>query len=266
MRVVIAGDSHCGHVVGLTPPEWQIRSDSGRIPRLRKFKQIERETWRWFENTVAALQPIDLLLWTGDSIDGKGARSGATELLIVDRNLQVDMAEQVLRAFGAKRVIMVYGTPYHTGQEEDLEDQLAGRLGAKIGSHEWVQANGLTFDLKHFVGSSVVPYGRVTAVQREEIWNALWAEAELQPRADVVVRGHVHYCVGGWRFVGGRQVWALTAPALQAMGTKFGSRRCSGTVDLGLLHWDITSRSEYTWQPHVANIKAQRARPLIISG
>jgi hypothetical protein len=146
-------------------------------------------------------------------------------------------------------------TPYHTGQEEDWEDVLAREVGAKIGAHEWVDINGLVFDVKHHVGSSQIPHGRHTAVARERLWSQLWAEREQTPKADVIIRSHVHY----FDYCGGRDWLAMTTPALQGLGTKFGARRCSGTVDFGLLSFDVASRDEWSWHWHIAEL-IQRAR------
>ena len=229
---------------------------------MAKWRKIEKECWNFFAEKVAEIQPIAVLLWMGDSIDGRGERSGSTELVVVDRSLQVAMAQEVIETFEAKHIVMVYGTPYHTGNEEDWEDQLAHQVHAdKIGSHEWVDVNGCIFDIKHHVGASSIPHGRHTALSREQLWNALWADAKSQPRADFVIRGHVHYAVGDYCYVGSRQRWALTTPALQGVGTKFGSRKCSGTVDFGITYFDVYEDGSCSCPLNlVATLPSHRAR------
>jgi hypothetical protein len=119
------------------------------------------------------------------------------------------------------------------------EDGTASGHRIKIGDHEWPTVNGLVFDLKHHVGSSGVPHTRATPVKRDELWNLLWAEAGDQPRGQFIVRSHVHYCEGAYKWIGPKRVEAMTTPALQAMGTRYGARRCSGIVNWGLLVFDI---------------------------
>lgn len=267
-RVVVAGDSQCGHLVGLTPPRWEAAAVDAPVPRYKKFQRIRRECWKTFRSMLKPLQPIDVLLWGGDSIEGCGWRSGGTELIIRDRHAQVDMTTDVIEAIGAPKIDMVYGTPYHTGHAEDLEDVLVKQVRelsfvtkAEVGAHEWPEVNGYIFDMKHKIGRSTIPHGRHTPLMREELWNSLWAEAGMQPKADCLLRFHVHYGIGGYRMLGDRMIWAHICPALQAMGSKFGSRQMSGIVNFGFLHFDISPKGKLlSWQPHVASIQSQKAR------
>ena len=71
-RVVIGGDKHCGHRVGLTPPDWQSAILG------RKYYNIQRELWKEFTGIMDYLKPIDVLMMNGDAIDGRGERSGGT--------------------------------------------------------------------------------------------------------------------------------------------------------------------------------------------
>lgn len=262
-RVVIMSDTHCGHLMGLTPPDWQVPQGK-RISRRRdKAAALERESWRWYADKIKELKPIDVVIFNADAIDGRGERSGGTELLTSDRDEQVTMALACLAETGARRFVLTYGTAYHTGDAEDFEDNLVVALRAsegvesvKIGSHEWVDVNGLTFDVKHFIGSSAIPHGRYTSLARDVLWNELWAEHDEQPRADVIIRSHVHYFV----YCGDDTFLAIITPALQTMGTKFGSRKCSGRVHFGLVHFDVDERGGYTWQAHVAKLEQQKAR------
>jgi hypothetical protein len=266
-RVVAISDMHAGHRAGLTPPLWQLRpaldddetSDVARR-RIEKWVDLQGECWQWFAREIKALQPIDLLIVNGDCIDGTGHHSGGTELITADRVQQTSMACYIIGFCKAKRIEMVRGTGYHTGQEEDWEDGIAEQVGATIGDHQWPEVNGVTFDVKHFIGASGIPHGRATALLRDDLWNALWHENGEQPRADILLRAHVHYHIytGGIR--NGKPYLLMTMPALQAMGTKFGARKCSGRMDFGFVHFDIDSKGNYQWQPHVADIRAQKAQ------
>ena len=266
-RIVCVSDLHCGQRVGLTHPDYQWDAGQRDDHIWRKCAQIQRECWKWYAAIAKRLRPIDVLMVNGDAIDGRGERSGGVELITADRAEQIEMAQGALEIWGTPHIAMTGGTEYHVGDKESWEGILAKKLKAKIGDHEWVEvAFGkkvvATFDLKHFVGGSQIPYGRATARKRELIWNQLWADAGLQPRADWIIRSHVHYCEGGFQFFGPRMVWALTTPALQAMGTRYGARRCSGLVDYGLIWWDFTEDGLYTWDVELATIPAQKARAL----
>jgi len=258
-RVVIISDMHCGHRAGLTPPNYQYKNAAGHV--WQKFTKVQAECWNLYLSEIKLLQPVHLLIVNADCIDGRGERSGGCELITGDRSEQSDMAAECIEQWKAKHVCMTRGTPYHTGNEEDWEDQIAKAVGAKIGDHEWVEVNGFTFDVKHHVGSSSVPHGRGTALARDVLWNQLWAQAGEQPRGDMVVRSHVHYWEGQYRMLGGKRVEAVTTPALQAMGTKYGARRCSGAVHWGVLGFDIGPKGKIVWRHEgIHSVVATRAK------
>lgn len=259
MRIVSISDPHCGHRAGLTPPEWQDAITEGSHTQRNKFAVLQREGWKYYAKIIDSIKPVDVLIVGGDAIDGTGSRSGGTELITTDRNDQIDMAAQCIEYVGAKKIIMVYGTAYHVGEDEDWELVLSNQVkAAKIGSHEWLNAHGVIFDVKHHVGASSVPYGRHTAVAKEHLWNQLWSEHGEQPKANVLLRGHVHYHT----YCGGPGWLAMTMPALQGTGTKFGARRCSGTVDFGLVHFDVTKGGSFSWTAHIAKLQSQQAKTL----
>ena len=267
-RVVYIGDMHCGHRVGLTPKEyqWRVSGHTGHI--WRKYAKIQRECWSWYSKALGRVKQggVHLLMVGGDCIDGRGEKSKSTELLTTDRDDQVAMAIDTITPWEATHIVMVRGTDYHVGDAEQFENHIAKEVNAKIGDHEWPQVTFgnkavCTFDLKHHISGSQVPHGRATALGRDELWNALWAEADLQPRGDWIVRGHVHYHVLFGREAGGKMRWMTTAPALQAMGSRFGAKRMSGIVSFGFMWWDIFEDGRVAPCSEVVNISAQCARP-----
>ena len=258
-RIAILSDFHCGSVVGLTPPAWWLaeKSDDDSRTKRQKYATIQRALWQFYETEIKRHGPYDVLLLNGDAIDGTGYRSGGTEQVTTDREEQAEMAVVCARKAIGKgtKVVMTYGTGSHTGESEDFENIVASNLNAlNIGSHEWVEVEGVMFDLKHHCASSAIPHGRHTAPAKERLWNVLWNETEMAPKADVVIRSHVHY----HSFCGGADWLALTTPALQGLGTKFGSRRCSGLVDFGFIVFEV-QKGTYKWHPVIAKIKAQKA-------
>lgn len=250
-RVVAMADTHCGHVVGLTHPDF----DTGH-QRLTRLERARRTYWEWYAGEMAALQPIDALIFCGDAIEGKGEKSGGTELIENNRKEQVKMAAAAIQQTRAKKVVMCYGTPYHTGVDEDWEDEVADKVEAvKIGSHDWLRMNGQVFDYKHFISGSAVPHGRHTAMSREKLWNMIWAEAELYPKATILLRAHVHY----FTVTGDNRYMGFTLPALQGIGTKHGARKCSGIVNVGFMHFDIQEDGSYQWHVHTIKPRPQQA-------
>ena len=129
-RVVAIGDLHCGHLLGLTPPDWWTSKMPGHESMRERSGSVQRELWKWYTATMAALQPIDILLVNGDVIDGKGRHSGGVEQITTDRRVQCEMAAECIGAASPKRAVFTYGTRYHTGKGEDWEAMLADQLSA----------------------------------------------------------------------------------------------------------------------------------------
>ena len=251
-RVVIIADLHSGHRAGLTPPSWQYRADPEDDPDMAKFGAEQRAVWDWYAKKIEELSPVDVLIVNGDAVDGKGEGSGGTEEITTERHRQVAMAAKAINPWKAPRIVMTYGTGYHTGKDDDWEPILAREVGAeKIGGHEWVGVNGLIFDVKHKIGRSSVPHGRGTPLSRAAFWNKLSAEREIEPRAHVFIRSHVHY----FTYVGDGGYLAISTPALQAFGSKYGTRQCEGTVDVGLLQFDVDRDGGYSWKPHLFDLR-----------
>lgn len=243
MSIVLAlSDLHCGHRAGLTSPKWHV---SNATPNVRA---LQRKMWDKFADGMRELDRVDLCLVMGDCIDGRGEKSGGTELVTTDRIVQTEIAIECLRQVHAKRYIFVYGTPYHTGSETDYEGLIAKEFNAEIHSHAWPKIDGVVFDCKHKVGASQIPHGRHTAIAREALWNREWSDG--QPRADVLLRGHVHY----HQFVGDSRFLGMTLPALQAADTKYGARQCSGTVDWGWVVFKTGKQGLESWQANVTRL------------
>lgn len=255
-RVGIFSDLHCGHIVGLTHPNYQL------LPVCKGSKwdrQVETQAmlWDWFAARVDAWRKFDIAVFNGDLIDGKGSRSGGTEQITTSLQRQCDMAASVIEFIGADKVAITYGTPYHVNAAdgEDWESTIWPDA-ERIEGHGFYNVNGLTFDIKHKVGSSGIPHGRFTSLAREKLWNEIWALEEGQPRANILIRSHVHY----FGFCGDSRGVAFTSPALQGMGSKFGARQCSGTVNFGFLVFEVEDDGSYRWYPEVLECRAQAAQ------
>lgn len=244
-RIGIFADLHCGHGAGLTHPNWHV---SGANRKGKRVKKAMQEGWKGFMAALDSVLPLDAAIWNADTIDGRNRRAGGTELVTIDREEQADMASRVVQTVGAPVNIFTYGTPYHTGDLEDWENLVAREFGGDIKAHQFVNVEGLVFDVKHKVGGSVIPHGRFTAAARERLWNLEWSDREDgQPKADIIIRSHVHYHA----YCGTSNWLAMTTPALQAAQTKYGARQCSGTVDFGFITFDVNSKEDWSWQSHL---------------
>ena len=249
-KIVIMADLHCGHRAGLAHPSFQV---SAGTPKGKRIKAFQQEMWRGFAKMLKSVGHIDLAVWNGDLIDGRGERSGGTELVTTDREEQCDGAVRIIEHVSADKNLVSAGTPYHSGQLEDWESSIARAVGTTLNSHLFVDANGLVFDVKHKVGGSTIPHGRFTAVARERLWNLIWSGRQGgQPKAAVIVRSHVHYHA----YCGQPGYLAMTTPALQAAWTKYGARQCSGTVDFGFVTFTVANKETWSWRSHLLPLAA----------
>jgi hypothetical protein len=264
---IALGDLHCGHMLGLTVPEYQI-GISKTMPRARaKCAQTQRDLYSFYADTLNKIGPVDFCIANGDLIDGDGSRLNGIEQITTDRLVQAEMAVAALTMVDTENFIMTRGTPYHVGFDEEFEDPVCKELvsrgyKATIGNHEWVDIGGVVFDLKHYVNSSGDQKGRGRSLENDALWNLVWYVAKEQPKADVILRSHVHY----FKFVGGGDdPLMMTLPALQAMGTRFGSKICSGRVHIGMVEFFIdrvTKRASFV--PHIAKLETHKAKASVL--
>jgi hypothetical protein len=171
------------------------------------------------------------------------------------------MAIKAIQEWDAKRILMTYGTDYHTSEgAEDWEYDIADRLGADIEGKLFFECEGLVFDVRHFVGGSFTFQGRATALMREMMWNLVKASEE-SPKADVIVRSHVHYHIE----IAQPNRLMFTTPALQLARGRYGSRKCTGEVHWGAIrltvhNGEIIGKDKWIWnllanRPSVIKIK-----------
>jgi hypothetical protein len=264
---IALGDLHCGSLLGLTHPEYQIGMVSSGNRQRKKYARVQRELWNFYSKTLEDIGMVDFAIVNGDLIDGDGSRLNGIEQITTDRLVQADMAVAALSIIKTPLFALTRGTPYHVGYDEEFEDPVKEKLvnlgyNATIGNHEWLNIGGAIFDVKHFVHSSTSPLGRNAAVERDALWNILWYVAEEQPKADVVLRSHAHY----FKYSGGGDgPLMMVLPSLQAMGTRFGSKICSGRVHIGLVEfWVNRETSEVTFKPHIAKLTSHKASAAIL--
>lgn len=235
--VLPVGDLHCGHKIGLTPPRWQNKPS---------WQKDQDRLWRIFNDGLDKVGSVDTLILNGDLIDGNGYRLGGIENVTVDWDEMCEMATDVINHIGAKNIHITYGTPSHVSNNGTLEEaKIAKAVGASIDSHLFLEVEDVVFDVKHKIGSSGIPHGRVSALMKALLWNREQATVKMQPKADLLLRSHVHYHV----FCGDSCAMGMTLPALQGPGSKYGKEQCEGLVDFGLV-WFNVQEGSFEWDSH----------------
>lgn len=248
VNVLLESDMHCGHVAGLTPPDYQlVVSESAEMTHHNKWARHEKEIWEWRAHIIDTLKPIDVHIHNGDAVDGKGHITGGTEELTTEVLKQCDMAVECLRYSEASCYYLTFGSAYHSGDVEDFEQVVASKLHAKIGSHDWLEFNHCVLDLKHHQSNTKNPY---TSLQNEIDRNREWSINGEQPLANVLIRSHTHR----FHMCQSEGILGISTPALQGYGSKFGARKCVFKVHIGLIFIKIWPDGYPEVHPFIADL------------
>ena len=245
-KILAIGDLHCGSLVGITPPSWFINPK-----RNKSIASLQREMWDNYLEMLKEVGHVDILIVNGDVIDGKGHKSGGSELLTSDLIEQCEIACEVIKEIDFEKVYFTYGTPYHVSSSgEDFEKLVSDKVGGTIYDQLLLDVEGVQIDVKHKVGSSSVPNGRFSPVARQRLWDVLSSARDERASSTVFLRSHVHYFTHC-----GESDWiGFTLPALQAPGTKFGARQCTGTVDWGMVSFTVDNGRVTSWESKIENL------------
>jgi hypothetical protein len=162
--------------------------------------------WLHMVNRVSGL-PIAAVVVNGDVIDGCQFRQGGVEFALPMRADQALAAEECLQVLrrgirSKPKWYFVQGTEYHDARAGRETEAVAKALGAKgysgPGTGRYsrevlnLEVDGVILNFAHGISVSGGLY-RATAPDREGVWSALAGKEGKSPRADAVVRSHVHY-------------------------------------------------------------------------
>lgn len=263
-RILILADQHVGHRAGLTPPRYWSKLGGDR------YYEMQKQGWGWYEAAVKKLRPIDYLILNGDAVDGEQRRAGGSELIIPDRNQQIEAFIESIKPCDVppENTLMTHGTGYHTSNDgQDQETIIANVIGCQIKSHiqfaikNWEKSP--IIDIRHApAGRSAVPNTRANPVMREWLSNLLWAEHGVQEKADIIIRSHVHYHVGITQPSRRGSWWGITTPALQQAATKYGARTLSNVVHFGLVWVDCYKDGRFIWDSNIVWVEAVKSKLL----
>ena len=210
-RAIQIGDMHCGHELGLTPPEWQSED----------YMSWQKPSWDFYSSMIEQFGKVDDLFVVGDSCDGVGKRD-TTHHIRTDVKIQAKMAVKAIEQVKCNHIHIIRGTGFHSDGDTSHEDAIADAFGLEAVDELRAEVYGRLFHVRHVVGRSDIPYGSHTQLQKEIINDILQGEFEDYKSADVILRAHVHYCYGAYTADSARGIvrHAYTAPALQLRAPK----------------------------------------------
>lgn len=254
----IGSDSHCGHRVGLTPPSYlHVPPKTSNHQAIKQYR-LRKILWNWFSKEVKSCGKFDWGLWDGDMIEGDNKKSGGIELIESDRDEQSYMAIDIVKFVNAKKNDFIAGTPYHCGPVESFERKIAKEFSSDLHNEGHFDINGLMVVAKHFIGNSSSPVSQSTAITSAMIKQMLWAELKQQPRANLIIRSHIHKCISVSNPAYNKAGWVT--PALQGLGSRFGMIQYDGLpVAFGFLELFVESRDNWGVKAHICPLSYQKA-------
>ncbi|KKL98144.1 hypothetical protein LCGC14_1827390 [marine sediment metagenome] len=205
-RVAHVGDMHAGSVFGLLSKDFTTRAGH-RIEQNAGQAYLHR-CWVDMCQRYREVSP-DILVVMGDEVDGRQPMQKATELCLPLLSDQRDVAQQYLEMLISAcptrpEIYVIQGTEYHDGKAADDVESLAQVIGAEeyfgLGTGRYsrevldLEINGVILNFAHHLGGMSGLY-RATSPDREALWSALAGKEGKAPKADCLVRGHLHHFV-----------------------------------------------------------------------
>jgi hypothetical protein len=206
-RGIVVSDIHCGSIYGLHPPGF-VSAAGAEVPQ----NPGQVYLWQCWENFwhKAALKKPSFVIFNGDVIDGKQQAQHFTEAMLSSISDQKEAAIIALRFAqglvpGAKWYF-TQGTEYHEQKGAEAAEDVAMALNAEKYSGPGpgrctrevldLEVEGIVLNAAHHI-SPTVGFYRATAADREGQWSAIAAKDESKgmPKADIVIRSHVHHFV-----------------------------------------------------------------------
>lgn len=229
-KVLVLSDLHCGHMLGLTPPDYH-----------NHFREIQKVGWDFFTKSIKSIGNIDLCIVNGDAVDGPGHK-GSTQHITTDMSTQQEIAIECLKFVEAKKYVFLRGTAFHVQNDMEYEDGIADYFNAEIHDERKIDVNGCIIHCRHTTGKGGTAYGSITSLQRSAVVHTLNDITAENIKADIFIRSHIHEynCVQRDMFT------AITTPALQFKGTSYG-RKCTGFYDYGIVYLDIVDKNNYSF-------------------
>lgn len=254
--ILLESDFHCGDAVGIWHPAYEYSVVGEPIP----INETQETIYNLRRDVLREYGYFDCYVNLGDMVEGR--INGEPRIHCADRLKQAECAGKLIAEVKAKKKFLIHGTGRHVMTEsgENCEHVAAMAAGKGVVKnnhgeliHDFValDINGALIHCRHFVGSSAVPYGGLTPIYREAIWNAVNHAYTGERPANLLARGHIHRYERG----SNGHTDFVTLPALKARGCRHGNTKCTGRVDVGVVVLIVDGSGEITVRPHIRTVK-----------
>jgi len=243
VNVLICGDIHNGHILGLNKPKYF----NNAYPEITPLRV---EFYNWWIKETKSLGIIDYCISNGDAVDGSG-RKGNTFHDTTNMGKQVEYATEILQDLKATYYLMTYGSSYHVHDNMDFEKLIADNLGADIRSSQKIEWNGVRFYFKHVPGGkSGVPRGGDLGIKGGVMWTLLKDMKAKRETADYCVFNHIHE----QRYIELEGLpTGVVCPCLKLGISEYEpyARGLSGYYAVGFYSVKIYDRDRVEWKKHI---------------
>lgn len=193
---ICLGDNHSGSVWALREPRIRLPDPYGETVA----GSLGKALYKAYTALVAEYSSPDFLIHTGDSIEGKQRKDNSKGLWTVDLGVQAAASVPLIDMWGAKSVFGVMGTPYHTEEGENYDEQVMGKVANSVACRgryappdRYVHIAGAVIHVSHKIGGTSVFQYRGTALSRELAMNRVMSKETEVYKAHLIIRGHVHH-------------------------------------------------------------------------
>jgi hypothetical protein len=133
----------------------------------------------------------------GDVVDGKAKATEGKDVWTADVDEQIDAAAELVNQIDYDKLLVAYGSPYHTAENLNADQIFAKKMNAVKHDHEIsFQPNDCKdiLHISHMVGVSTASWQYRTTPLAKELVAALLNEKTLY-KYKCIIRAHAHYYV-----------------------------------------------------------------------
>jgi len=237
--ITCLGDFHCGNRTGLT---------------IEPRNKVQEFLLDEYKKNINLWNDVSIVIANGDLIDGLGFYDPSQTQN--DLLKQAKDAFELLKLWNADKYFLTFGTPFHVTDKKtgvDYEQLICdflntwrpgcARIEDDYNVNPALTIKGIRFNIRHKVGTSIVPYGKATLLLRTVIASLMRNAINKQELPHIIIRSHAHYYLKVEEY----GIIAMILPCWQAPGSKFGTRHCEGLIDVGSVKIDINEETKEFW-------------------
>jgi len=185
IRILLLSDFHVGSKYSVKPRGFG------------ELNPVQKAILKKWEEIVEREGEVDYLYVGGDTVDGVQPSEKGKELWTADVDEQIDAAMRLVKMVKYRKLIVTYGTTYHTDVNLNADEVFAKRMNAD--KHGWEihfkpEKSKSIFHMSHGVGVSTSAWQYRTTGIAKELVHALLNEKELYAYTGII-RSHAHYFV-----------------------------------------------------------------------